>query len=64
MLCRGFVDAFAARGSVDDWKVAVAEESLRLLDDAKDGKISTPEECRDRVLSAGQKAVDTLGEPR
>lgn len=56
VLCRGFVDALAARGQVPDWHKAIAVESLRILQDAKDGKVITPDEATARTLAAG-KAV-------
>lgn len=56
VFCRGFVDAFTARGPVSDWQAAVADECLRVMEDAKDGKAVTPDELRARVLAAGNRS--------
>lgn len=56
VLCRGFVDAFVARGPIPDWQAAISEEALRIIDDAKDGKAVSDDEFRDRILAAGERA--------
>ena len=56
VLCRGFVDAFSARGPESDWQAAVASESLRILEDAMAGKTVTPDAMRDRIIVAGERA--------
>lgn len=56
VLCRGFVEAFTARGVVPDWQAAVAAESLRVMEDAKAGKIASADEFLERVIVAGERA--------
>lgn len=57
VLCRGFVDAFVARVVVEEWRVAVAAEALRILEDGTGGRIASDEEVMDRIIVAGERAL-------
>lgn len=56
VLCRGFVEAFAAQGAQDDWRAAVASEYLRMLEEASAGRVLTQDEMVDRITVAGERA--------